>query len=223
VTPTLVVTRPEPGNSETVTRATALGLAVERCPFFEIAPIAWSAPDIAGFDGILLTSANAVQFGGISLDALRSIPAYCVGEATAAAAKRAKLDIAAVGHSNVEALLGGLPVLNLLHLCGLAVTEAPTGSVRIVRLPVYDSKQLDAGPLNERLADRDLVVALHSPRAAETLAALAIDRSRIAIAAISRATAECAGTGWKAVAIADKPRDEEILAAAARLLATQDI
>ena len=43
------------------------------------------------------------------------------------------------------------------------------------------------------------------------------ERGAISIAAISAAAAVAAGEGWAAVAIADKPTDEALLALAARL------
>ena len=41
----LVVLRPEPGASETVERARAIGLDALRMPLFEIEPVLWDAPD----------------------------------------------------------------------------------------------------------------------------------------------------------------------------------
>ena len=57
----LLVLRPEPGASATAGRARTLGLDPVLMPLFEIEPIAWTAPDPAGFDALLLTSANAVR------------------------------------------------------------------------------------------------------------------------------------------------------------------
>ena len=57
----VLVLRPEPGAAATVKRARARGLDAVAIPLFEIEPLAWEAPPAGGFDGLLLTSANAVR------------------------------------------------------------------------------------------------------------------------------------------------------------------
>ena len=61
------------------------------------------------------------------------------------------------------------------------------------------------------------VALIHSPRAGRRLAELIEDRSSIAIAAISSAAAEAAGTGWETVEAAEDPTDDALLALAERL------
>ena len=63
----------------------------------------------------------------------------------------------------------------------------------------------------------DAVAIIHSPRAGRRLAELIEDRSSIAIAAISSAAAEAAGTGWETVEAAEDPTDDALLALAERL------
>ena len=63
----LLLLRPEPGLSASVTRARALGLDVIACPLFRVGPVEWALPDSARFDGLLLTSANALRNGGPGL------------------------------------------------------------------------------------------------------------------------------------------------------------
>jgi uroporphyrinogen-III synthase len=60
----VLVLRPEPGASATVERARERGLSAIPIPLFEIQSLEWDAPDPAGFEGVLLTSANAVRFAG---------------------------------------------------------------------------------------------------------------------------------------------------------------
>ena len=79
----LLVLRPEPGASETVRRAHERGLDAVAIPLFEIETARWEVPEAGGFDGLLLTSANAVRHGGEQLQALRGLPVYAVGQATA--------------------------------------------------------------------------------------------------------------------------------------------
>ena len=89
----VLVLRPEPGASATVEGARRRGLDAVAVPLFSIDPVAWDPPE-AAFDGLLLTSANAVRCGGEKLQSLRGLPAYTVGEATAEAAREAGFDIA---------------------------------------------------------------------------------------------------------------------------------
>src|SRR3954453_8450379 len=115
----VLVLRPEPGATATVEKARALGLRAAAIPLFTIEPVQWEAADAGSFDGLLLTSANAVTFGGEALHSLRALKVYAVGEATAEAARDAGFDIAASGDAGVDRLLGSIePDLRLLHLCG---------------------------------------------------------------------------------------------------------
>ena len=93
----VLVLRPEPGASATVDRARAMGLDAVATPLFEVEPLDWDVPEASGFDGVLLTSANALRHGGDGLQALRGLKAYAVGDATAQAAREAGFDVAATG------------------------------------------------------------------------------------------------------------------------------
>lgn len=210
----VVVLRPEPGASETLARARRLGLETVSVPLFEIERMAWNMPS-GEFDGLLLTSANAVRTAGESLAALRNLPVYAVGAATAAAAKAAGLTIGVVGTFGIDALLRSIePQLRLLHLCGedRATGAAPAQSIAAV--PVYRAVAIENPNLAALLGN---VVLIHSPRAGRRLADIAGERSKTTIVAISDAAAAAAGRGWARVAVAVRPSDEALLALAARL------
>lgn len=215
----VIVLRPEPGASETVNRAKARGLDAFALPLFAIEPINWSAPEPGGFDALLLTSANAVRFGGEQLASLRGLPVHAVGKASGEAARDAGFDIASSGDAGVERLLGSLEAdLKLLHLCGEDRTETDARQ-EITVVAVYRSKVIAPGP--DIGVAHDQCAVLHSPRAAQRFAELVgqqgADRSDITIVAISNATAEAAGSGWKRIAIADHPTDDAVLALVDRL------
>jgi uroporphyrinogen-III synthase len=216
----LVIVRPEPGASETAEAARQLGLEPIVMPIFEVHPLDWKAPDPSAFDALLFTSANAIRHGGRGLDAVRSLPAYCVGEATARVAREHGFDVAGVGSGRVDSLLESLPgELRLLHLCGVDRREpkAPRQAIHVI--PVYRSAELASPPAFREIEDR--VVALHSPRAgarvAQTADDFGLDRTRISLAAISPEAAEAAGTGWQAIRSATEPSDPALLAIAAEL------
>lgn len=211
----LLVLRPEPGASETAARARALGLEPVATPLFEIEPIAWEAPDPAGFDGLLLTSANAVRHAGERLKQYRGLQVYAVGDATARAARDAGFGVAATGDSGVDRLLGSIDgELRLLHLCGEDRREPAEAAQEIRTVAVYRARPVETPDLGPAV---DAVALLHSPRAARRLSELVEARGRTIVAAISAATAEAAGEGWEKVATAGEPTDEALLALARRL------
>lgn len=211
----LLILRPEPGASATVAKARDRGLEARAVPLFEVEPVDWSAPEPAGFDGLLLTSANAVRCAGEQVLRLRGLKAYTVGEATAQAARDGGFDVAATGNSGVDRLLGSIdPELKLLHLCGEDRREPDDAAQEITPVVVYRSKQIDDPPLREL---SDSIAVIHSPRAGQRFAELVNERGAISIAAISAAASDAVGKGWKAVETAEQPNDDALLALAARL------
>ena len=214
----LFILRPEPGAGASAEKARALGLEPEVTPLFEVLPVKWMAPDPGKYDGLLLTSANAVRHGGEMLDRVKSLPVHAVGEATAEAARDAGFAVRTVGTGDVDDLLGQLAAdLRLLHLCGFHRRPPVNPRQRITSACVYR-----AGPATPPAEFRALagnVAAIHSAEAAKRLAELVlpIERQRTRLAAISQQAAVAAGLGWQTVAIAAEPSDDAVLALAARL------
>ncbi len=217
---TVAVLRPEPGNHATIARLANAGIDAVSLPLFAVQALAWSPPDPAGFDALVLTSANAVRWAGDGLAALRGLPVHAVGQATATAARDAGFDIMAVGDADADALLaamGHAGITRALHLGGRESMVTPgEGSGEIVResIPVYASEPVPVPP-RALAALADGVALLHSPRAARRLAAL-IDatgfaRTRITLAALSPAVAVAAGNGWSAIWTAPVPSDEALV------------
>ena len=213
----ILVLRPEPGASATVKRARERGLDAIPVPLFEVEPVAWEVPEVANYDALLLTSANAVRHGGEGLQELRALPVHAVGEATAGAAREAGFDIASTGDAGVERLLGSIePRLKLLHLAGEDRKEAEDVRQQIHALTVYRSRAKNDVVLN--VVDGP-VALIHSARAAKRFAELTdrIDKSAISIAAISEEARAAAGEGWATAETAASPDDEALLALAERL------
>jgi uroporphyrinogen-III synthase len=215
----VAVLRPEPGNRATVAALARAGLEAIALPLFEIVPVAWTPPDPAGFDGLLLTSANAVRCAGAGLAALAGLPVFAVGEATAQAARDAGLAVVAVGEDGVAAIVAmaaGRGRRRLVHLAG---RDRIGGAAGVVAVTVYESRDRAIEPAG-LLAVEGQVALLHSPRAACRFAALAsaIDRASVRLAALGPAVAEAAGAGWGEVAVAAR-RDDAALVALARRLA----
>ena len=211
----VVILRPEPGASATYDHAVQQGLRAIKLPLFEIEPIAWSPPDIKAFDGLLVTSANAIREAGAGLEKLKALPVYAVGPATAEAAEKAGFEVAKIGPAGVRGLLAAIDSdLRLLHLAGEDRIDPRRAWQKITPLPVYRSRiidPVDPDPIHGS------VVLVHSARAGERLAEIVRDRATVAIAAISRDAAEACGEGWQTVSLIARPSDFALLALAVRL------
>ncbi len=218
----VAILRPEPGNAATAGRALSLGLRVIRLPLFEIRALAWAPADPAAHDALVLTSANAVRNAGPRLHDYAHLPVFAVGGATATAASAAGLRVIAVGSGGMAELsetLGKHRIGRALHLAGrdrVMVDALHLSDVRIV----YASEAVAV--TREDIARLfGCVALLHSPRAAMRFAravdAGGVERHSIAIAAISEAVADAAGSGWESVRAAPEPSDAALLALATAL------
>ncbi|MFD1612833.1 uroporphyrinogen-III synthase [Sphingomonas tabacisoli] len=211
----VLVLRPQPGADATAARAKALGLGSIVAPLFRIMPRGWEMP-AEPFDALLLTSANAARMLDDRLD--RALPVYAVGEATADAARTAGFSRIAVGQKDVAAVVAQARaegVRSLLHLAGEDRTPFNPAGLSIETRMVYAAEPCDPQSAFAEALERGAVALLHSARAARRFRELAGAAHRIA--AISPAVLEAAGEGWAASAVADRPADDALLAAAARL------
>ena len=213
----IAILRPEPGAAATAERVRAAGLDPLIMPLFAVVPLDWTPPDPAGFDALLLTSANAARHAGSGLTALARLPVLAVGPETARAAERVGLRVIESGHHGVDALLARQPwSQRLLWLAGRDRIAIAHPAIRTV-LPVYAS---DAVALTAEQARRlsGAVALVHSARAMRQLA-VQLDthrdpRASVRIAAISARAADADGRGWDRVAIAAQPNDTALIDAA---------
>ena len=216
----VLILRPEPGNSESMARATALGLEALSCPLFKIIPVAWEPPPRDQFDAVLLTSANALLCAGPALAQYLTLPAIAVGPSTAQAARDAGFADVTEGTGDVAEMLALVGDQSAVHLCGADVAGAEVSSIQ--RCTVYASEVVGSPSRFAEALSSHPIAALHSVRAALRFAELmdisATPRSSISIVALSPKVGDAAGKGWQEVAIAAKPRDEDVLRAALRLI-----
>jgi len=219
----VLVLRPEPGCSATVSAALELGLDARPLPLFAVEPRDWSLPDAGTFDALLVGSANAFRHGGVQLETLHGLPVHAVGEATAEAARAAGFTVARCGSGGLQGVLDEVPAgTRLLRLAGEERIEltAPAG-VTVEDVVVYASvpRALDFGILPV-LAEGALVL-LHSAEAARHFAnecaRLGVNRAAVALATIGPRVTAAAGQGWREVATADQPSDAALLALAHRM------
>lgn len=219
----LFILRPEPGASQTAGRAQAMGFHPVIHPLFAIKPVAWEPPDPAAYDGVMITSANAVRHGGPALAHYHKLPLFAVGQASAKAAHEAGFVDARAGDGDVAALLQRIAdagFRSILHLSGREVTDADHPAVIVEQRTVYESvADDDAGRgLAIRVIAGDCLL-VHSPRAGRVIAEH-IDPTRrgtLNVAAISPAALAACGTGWAQGDAPSDPNDKALLALAAQL------
>lgn len=219
----IVVIRPEVGSFATVRVAGKRGIAVEAFPMAQVQPEAWEAPDPAGFDALLVGSANVFRHAGPKLEMYRHKPVLAVGETTARMAETRGFSVGLAGEGGLQHLVDRLPKgedVRLLRLAARAhVTINLPPRVQVDTRVVYAAHDL---PMPDGLADLlhagDALVLLHSAGLAEHFAAevdrLGIDRAGISLAALGPRIAEAAGEGWKALRSAEKPAESDLLALA---------
>lgn len=218
----LLVLRPEPGAGETLRRAASMGMEAMAYPLFAIEPVDWTPPDPAGFDALMLTSANAVRMAGEALGRYRHLPAYAVGKRTADALARAGFDRIEAGEADGDAVARKMAEdgrRHALHLRGRDSAPIDPGLLRITPVINYAaSEQGDAAGL-AAIMRPGMIALVHSARAGRRLAALTDERLRpgISIVAISAAAQAACGNGWRAIASAERPIDEAMLALARHL------
>jgi uroporphyrinogen-III synthase len=221
----VLILRTHPGADATERRAVAMGLTAMTAPLFEISRLAWTPPDPAHYDAVIMTSAQAARLGGEALGRFIHLPLFAVGAATAEAARAAGFDTVIRGESDgasIIALAASQGKTRLLHLAGREHIALSHPAVSIDRRIVYAADPLPALPAEVHSAlDRSAVVLLHSPRAAtlfgQMVDAEGLERSAIPVAAFSSAVLDAAGVGWAATAVAPSPNDDALLAIAAQL------
>lgn len=115
----ILITRPEPGLSETAHAIAAMGLEAVACPLLRIRDRRPRLPSAGRLDAILLTSAQAVAplaEAAAADAALRELPLFAVGDATAARARD-------VGFTRTVSAAG-----NAAELEALVRTRLPAGA-----------------------------------------------------------------------------------------------
>ena len=211
----LLILRPERGAVATAKRAEALGLSPMIRSLFKVVPRAWDAPDPALFDSVLLTSANAVRYGGSAVALYRNLPVFAVGAATAQAAREAGFATVAEGEGNAAdtiRAMGKARYSRPLHLAGEDRVPYPHVPFTVTARVVYVADQTDVELPKGRYA-----ALVHSARAAARFADLCPSHALVDVVAISASVAEAVGTGWRTLATADAPADQAMLALAALL------
>lgn len=212
-----MILRPEPGATATADRAKQMGIKVHAMPLFQVRALDWQALPPDAFDAVLVTSANAVRYGGAGLNVYHDLPLFAVGDASAAAARTSGFKRVSAGSDDGPALVRMAVAAgynSLLHFCGHQHKRLSDAGADITAVQVYSADVVEPPPAFP--ADNGPFVTLvHSPRAAQRLAEIVPDKSSVHIVAISAAAAQAAGSGWAGLAVAALPTDAAMLEIAA--------
>lgn len=218
--PVLLLTRPEAQAHAFAARLADVPHEAVIAPVSRIVPLAWDRGLADGVRGVILTSANAVP----AVAGLAPLPAWCVGGATARAARAAGF-AAIAGGGDAEALIATLlaqpPAGPLLHAHGLHLARdltAPMASVGVeLRAAAVYAAEVVPWPegVLERLAGRRIVAPAFSPRAAAELAAR-LEPLAEAVEVVAISPAAAARLGPRLAARARVARHPEAMAQAVR-------
>lgn len=214
----LLVVRPEPGAAATAAKLRALGHEPIVVPLLATEALDWQPPERPP-DAVIITSAAAVRHAGPAAAALHDAPLFCVGEATAAAARSAGWRDVAVGPGTLQGLLDQLAASgprHLLHLAGEDRTAITLPAALTITTSILYRARLLPLPM---LVPVDAIL-LHSPRTARHVAAewdrLDGRRDLVRLFAISPLALAAAGPGWRAGHAAPSPDDAALLAMLAK-------
>lgn len=225
VTPLILLTRPLADAERFAALLADMGItaAVEKSPIVEIVPTD-VAIDLSDVTGVIFSSRNAV-----AAVAGHDMPAWCVGDATAAAAQ-AKGWRAVAADGDAESLyarvLADAPQGPLLHIRGevargdLAERLTKVG-IRTNDAVVYRQKPLLLSDRAKQalMWENPVAVPLFSPRAAEQFAAQGPYHAPLHVVAMSEAVAEALGSlPVETVVLAEKKEAEAMAKAVAGLL-----
>ncbi len=199
-----------------------MGLAPVCYPLFHVTPLPWTGPDPALVDAVMVTSANALRHGGAQVSRYTHLPAFAVGEATAAAVRDAGFTLAHCGDAGAQAVIEAIRAAghaHVLHLSGHRIRPFDPRGLRVTSVPVYAAVESGNDADLGAAATPGSIVLVHSPRAGQRLAALlpVARRRALHLVAISPAALAAAGTGWASASAAPVPDDKAMLALAARL------
>lgn len=241
--PLALLTRPRAEAEALAAALAARGVAAQIEPVIEIIDCAAEPPDLRGVQALLCTSANGVR-AVARLTAERRLPLFAVGEASAAAARRA-------GFAAVESAAGDVADLarlvaarldrqrgRILHAAGSTVSGdlagllAPEGFV-VERAVLYEARPVPAlsPQAIAALASGRIDLALFfSPRSAaifiDLAAAAGLAEVFGGITALSISAAADRPLGrftWRERIIAARPNQASLLGALDRVIGAADV
>ncbi|MCC1491208.1 uroporphyrinogen-III synthase [Cognatishimia sp. F0-27] len=231
--PILLMTRP-PDQAAAFVRTVTCDAEAPDCetlyaPLFEIVPKG-DLPELGQFDHLIFTSGNGVAAFADALGAVAppAIPAWCVGDATAAAARALGLEArSAKGDADrlVKTMRDAGVTGRGLHLRGHHARGNVAGRLTAAGLPtddvvIYDQR---ARPLTSEACaaldgTRPVVLPIFSPRSARLLAERTT-RAPLLVVAMSDSVAKAAAAlHMTEISVARRPNAQEMRALTVEML-----
>lgn len=233
----LIVTRAEPGAGETVGRLKQLGLRPVLAPMLSLEPCEHEVlPDLSDISGLVFTSANGVRvFADRASE--RGLPAWCVGPATAAAARMAgfeqvhesagnALDLAKFIAANTRP--EARPLLHVANraAAGTLKSELEQAGFRVIFAPLYEMRPADTLPSQvEQIVanEQTAIVLIHSRKGASAFSNLVppdTGSALVAIAISEVASEPLRARSLQSIHIAESPNEDGLFAALRAAIAT---
>lgn len=232
----VLITRAEPGASETAARLEAMFYLPLVSPALDIVSTG-ASPDAAlyGAAGLIFTSANGVRFFAAASDR-RDLTAWCVGPATSEAAVEA--GFSDIRHADGDAgdlfdLIAAAPDTGpLVHLANAHAAGDLAARLQSIGREVRFCALYDTVPASSLTPDAEAALAegrvsavlIHSAKGARAFAALAFhhDLSRTALVGLSqKALAPAATVEAGQRLVAERPNEDSLLAALHTALAAR--
>ncbi len=224
----IIITRAQPGAAKTLKGLLALGLKPLLSPALTLQP----DPDILvpspeGFSGVIFTSANGARFYG-ERETDRTLPAWCVGPSTAAAAREVGFEEVHEGTGNATRLAALIastiapPPLPLLHIANAAATgdlqkELKMRRYKVKFVPLYradTAPALEPDVIETLASGKPAIVLVHSAKGAEAFAHLSRDHSVSALTAVAispPAARPLAQLGYAQTFVARMPNEARLM------------
>ncbi|MAN45210.1 MAG: uroporphyrinogen-III synthase [Alphaproteobacteria bacterium] len=231
VTPPVIVTRAEPGASETVERLARLGFRAILSPMLVLKELEGAVPDLSDVRNLIFTSANGVRFfmqaaGGMTPQ-VAGMTAWGVGPATNAAIQEAGFGLHVEGDGNAEDLAamilksdpdsGGFLHVANSAAAGDLVRRLREGGRTARFQALYETAPTGQLALKARqaiLAPDDCMVLIHSAKGAAAFLS-AVDKISLetsTLVAISEAAATpLTDAGAKRLLHAERPNEDALM------------
>jgi uroporphyrinogen-III synthase len=228
----VLVTRPEPGASRTMSLLLDRGFEPILLPLTETVAVPVAALPAVGAVAVAITSANAVRHAPKeTIAALAALPCHAVGKRTAEAARKAGFLSVSEGPGNAEALADRLaddfPGKAIVYLCGRVRFPAfeqrlEAAGVQVRAVETYDTLAMSYSDeaVLARLSGRPVdAVLLYSAKAAAAVQGLTkrpalqeLFEKALFFALSARITAALDDTANEKIRIAAQPDEDALLA-----------
>ncbi|MEM5515540.1 uroporphyrinogen-III synthase [Henriciella sp. AS95] len=236
--PIIIITRAEPGASQTAARLGEMGLPHILSPAIELAARDEALPDPSQYAGLIFTSANGVRFFS-DVSEVRDLPAWCVGPATASEAVREAFspvhqssgDAHDLAHFIAHHWHAHTPK-KLLHIAnaaakGMVKQALENEGFEVDFVPLYEARPaacLAADADDALRSGQNTIVLIHSAKGAEAFLGLAkqADLSKTRFVTISEQAArplQAVQTGG--VTAASHPDEDHLLETLEKVLANR--